>query len=125
LNGMNNTFSRNWNSTKRSSGTLLLWFVYFLPTNCSYRNIIARSINYRDHPFYLIFIDNLLLNLVRLIFIKTIMRTLILFCILCFFNAAVYSQSESKSKAQLKNDPVFIKYNNARITFVRGVVENK
>ena len=45
-----------------------------------------------------------------------------------FFLSSVvsgYCQTENKLKAQLKKDPVFTRYNNARLAFITGVVENK
>lgn len=53
------------------------------------------------------------------------MKTLILFCLLCFLSTTTYSQSENELKAQLKNDPVFIKYNKARLDFLYDAMGDK
>lgn len=53
------------------------------------------------------------------------MKTLILFCLLCFLSTTTYSQSETQLKAQLKKDPVFIKYNKARLDFLYDAMGDK
>ena len=55
-------------------------------------------------------------------------RTMKIIFLSCLFLSSVFSaycQTETQLKAQLKKDPVFIRYNNARLALITGVVENK
>ena len=56
---------------------------------------------------------------------RLFIKTVCLSCLFCFLSSAIYSQSENKLRAQLKIDPVFISYNNARLAFITGIIEDK
>lgn len=53
------------------------------------------------------------------------MRKILLTCLFLSSVVSGYCQTETQLKAQLKKDPVFIKYDNTRLAFITGIVENK